>query len=199
MALASLGALGSAILSSVCCWLPLLLLAFGVSAGSMAGFLEAYRPWLLGATGALLTAAFYLTYLRRPTCGPDGSCAAPPDRWIRFNKATLWIATTAVLTFALFPNYVGLLVGSEAAAPAETAAEEATLRTVTLEVTGMTCGTCEVHVRFALLEVPGVRSARVSFTEARAVVQIEPSVDPQALLAAVGTTGYEALIAKETE
>ncbi len=74
---ASAGAMASAILSSACCWLPLLLLAFGLSAGGMASFLEAYRPYLLGVTALLLGSGFYLTYFRKKKCGPDGSCAVP--------------------------------------------------------------------------------------------------------------------------
>lgn len=194
---ASVGAMTSAILSSACCWLPLLLLGFGVSAGSVAGFLDAYRPWLLGATGLLLAGAFYLTYFRKPDCAPDGSCTAPPARLVLFNKVMLWVATSVVLTFALFPNYVGLLVGDDSAPPAPSAA--ANLETVTLDVRGMTCEACEVHVRSALREVPGVRSAQVSYAAARAVVQAEPGVDRQALLEAVGTTGYQASIAKEPQ
>ena len=194
---ASLGAMVSAILSSACCWLPLLLLGFGVSAGSVAGFLDAYRPWLLGTTGVLLAGAFYLTYFREPACAPDGSCAAPPARLVLFNKVMLWAATAVVLAFALFPNYVGLLVGDEPTPPPPSAA--ANLETVVLDVRGMTCEACEVHVRSALRDVPGVQSAQVSYAEGRAVVQAEPGVERRALIKAVSTTGYEASIAKETQ
>ena len=41
---ASAGAVVSAVFSSACCWLPLLLVAFGASAAGVAGFFEAQRP-----------------------------------------------------------------------------------------------------------------------------------------------------------
>lgn len=191
---ASLGAMTSAILSSACCWLPLLLLGFGVSAGSVAGFLDAYRPWLLGATGVLLAGAFYLTYFRKPECATDGSCTAPPPRLVLFNKVLLWVATAVVLAFALFPNYVGLMTGEDPPPSAHGAA--AKLETVTLDIQGMTCEACEVRVRAALREVPGVHHAQVSYAQTRAVVQAEEGVDPQALVDAVGTTGYQASIVR---
>ncbi len=38
----------TALLSPACCWLPLLLIAFGASAAGVSGFFETYRPYLLG-------------------------------------------------------------------------------------------------------------------------------------------------------
>ena len=70
----SAGAVVAAVLSSVCCWLPLALIAFGVSAGGVSGFFEIYRPHLLGATGLLLAAGFYLVYFRKEQCAPDIAC-----------------------------------------------------------------------------------------------------------------------------
>jgi hypothetical protein len=90
---ATTGAVVSAILSSACCWLPLLLIAFGASAAGVAGLLEAYRPHLLGATGLLLASGFYLVYFRKAKCGPGEACAVPNPRLRRFNKITLWVAT----------------------------------------------------------------------------------------------------------
>lgn len=108
---ASFGAMGSAVLSSACCWLPPVLLAFGVSAGGVAGFLDAYRPWLLAGAALLLALAFRLTYRR-----------ASDSRLVSLNKALLWIATAVVIGFAAFPGLVARFVDGvsqpEVAAPA---------------------------------------------------------------------------------
>lgn len=108
--LAAAGAMGSAILSSACCWLPLALVAFGVSAGGVAGFLDAYRPWLLGAAGLLLAVAFRLTY-RKVECAPDGSCDAPSSGLVALNKVMLWTAAVVVIGFAVFPSCAGRVFG----------------------------------------------------------------------------------------
>lgn len=108
--LAAAGAMASAVLSSACCWLPLVLVAFGVSAGGVAGFLDAYRPWLLGAAGLLLAVAFRLNY-RRVECAPGGSFEAPSSSVFAFNRVMLWTAAVAVIGFAALPSYVGRVLG----------------------------------------------------------------------------------------
>lgn len=65
--LATLGAVFTAIMGSACCWLPLLLIAFGFSAVGVVSFFEQYRPYVLTATFTLLGVAWYLTY--RTTIG----------------------------------------------------------------------------------------------------------------------------------
>ena len=190
---ASVGAMASAVLSSACCWLPLLLLGLGVSAGGVAGFLDAYRPWLLGSAALLLAVAFYLTYFRAPACPPDGSC--PPRSRLRlFNQVTLWVASAVVLAFALFPNYVGLLVGGAESTPREDAAA---VETITLRIGGMTCEACAVHVRSGLERVPGVRRARVDYDGSRATVETDGRVNVDDLVVAVEGAGYRATVEEE--
>jgi len=60
--LATLGAACTALLGTACCWLPLLLIAFGFSAAGIGSFFEQYRPYFLAATFALLAVAWYFTY-----------------------------------------------------------------------------------------------------------------------------------------
>ena len=57
--IAQIGALASAVVASACCWLPLLLIAVGVSGGALAATFEAWRPVLLPVTFVLLGLAFY--------------------------------------------------------------------------------------------------------------------------------------------
>lgn len=190
---ASVGAMASAVLSSACCWLPLLLLALGVSAGGVAGFLDAYRPWLLGAAALLLAVAFYLTYFRAPVCPPGDSC--PPRSRLRlFNQVILWLATAVVLAFALFPNYVGLLVGGAESTPRE---DTPAVETITLRIGGMTCKACAVHVRSGLEGLAGVRRARVDYEGSRATVETDGRVNVDDLVAAVEEAGYRAKVEEE--
>jgi hypothetical protein len=79
----------SAILSSACCWLPLLLLAFGLPAAGVAGYFEAVRSCFLVAAAALLAAGFYFAYLRKPACKADDTCATPSPKLRRFDRTIL--------------------------------------------------------------------------------------------------------------
>jgi len=181
----------SAILSSACCWLPLLLIAFGASAAGVAGFFEAYRLHLLGATGLLLAGGFYLVYLRKERCGPGETCAVPNPRMRRLNKVVLWVATTAVLAFALFPNYVGYFLGSGSppagtATPAAHASRE-------FRIGGMTCEACAVTLRERLGKVPGLARAEVSCDAKTARVFFVAGDDApsdETILTAIQEAGY---------
>ena len=61
--------------------------------------------------------------------------------------------------------------------------------TITLNVGGMTCTSCEDNVRGALMEVLGVISADVSHTSSTAVINSQ-GVERNALSTAVRTVGY---------
>ena len=61
--------------------------------------------------------------------------------------------------------------------------------TITLNVGGMTCTSCEDNVRGALMEVSGVISADVSHTSSTAVINSQ-GVERNALSTAVRTVGY---------
>ncbi len=64
-----------------------------------------------------------------------------------------------------------------------------------LDITGMTCESCAAHVKHALEQVPGVRSAEVSYAQGRARVALDAGVPSDALLAAVTRLGYRAKLA----
>ncbi len=79
-----------------------------------------------------------------------------------------------------------------AAAPlAEWQADQAGAR-VMLTLPGAHCAACMATVETALLAVPGVRAARVNLTQKRAIITARPTVNVDALIAAVTEAGYEA-------
>jgi mercuric reductase len=67
-----------------------------------------------------------------------------------------------------------------------------------LVISGMTCDSCATHVRQALEEVPGVRSAQVSYPKGRARLTLAPGTPMTALVAAVAALGYRARVADES-
>lgn len=189
---ATAGSVVSAVAASACCWLPLLLLAFGVSAAGVSSAFETLRPVFLGVAALLLGFAFYRTYFRKEVCAPGSSCPVP-QKGQRFNRVMLWVATGFVLVFALFPKYVGLLFADNGqnANVSNVSSEGASV--VTLDLEGMSCEACAPTVEKALRSVPGVTNASVSYTERRAKVAVDPSSPPsrEALVNAVEKAGYE--------
>lgn len=64
-------------------------------------------------------------------------------------------------------------------------------RLAVFEVSGMTCGSCEVRIRSALMALPGVNDAVVSRPAGRTTVSHDPAVIGEAALAsAIIAAGY---------
>lgn len=89
--------------------------------------------------------------------------------------------------------YAAPVPGPSLPAPAQTAAQTATPRTVTLAVKGMTCGGCVLGTRKVLTRLPGVAKADVSYEKGTAVVTYDPrKVTVAQMVAAIKTLGYTA-------
>lgn len=120
---ATLGALGAAVLASLCCIGPLVFVAFGVGAG-LASTFAPLRPAFTVLTIALLAVGFYTVYGKKrvvaaggggtgaatddSTGGPDGSCEVPRSR--RRDKVILWTATVLAVLLLTFPQWSVILV-----------------------------------------------------------------------------------------
>ncbi len=181
-----IGTVLSAIIASSCCWLPLLLLAFGVSGAGIAGALEAYRPLFIVLTFGFLAAAFYFTYRPRksPTtesncCSTAHDCCAVPQKetkqrfsMITMNKIMLWGVTLLAALFLFFPKYVSFFMASQEA-ESETTATSPLVTKTTIAIEGMTCEGCSVALEKSIRGVPGVLSAKVDFKNKQAVVSTE--------------------------
>ncbi len=218
---AQAGALASAIVASACCWLPLLLIAAGISGGALSAAFEPWRPVFLPVTFALLGIAFYLTYRKPRMPATDGigtrasgeACGYAPARGAtetccppensngitlkKANKVILWVVTTFVLAFAFFPNYVGYLLGG-----GDTLAARSDLNRVNVKVDGMTCEACAAGIETALRAVPGVAGAEVSYDRGEAVVGLArgSKVPRKAILAAIAEAGdYKGRFADQFE
>ncbi|MEJ6555044.1 heavy metal-associated domain-containing protein [Microbacterium esteraromaticum] len=61
------------------------------------------------------------------------------------------------------------------------------------QVTGMTCGHCEMSVREEVEKIAGVESIDVSAQTGRLVVTSAAEVDADAVIAAVDEAGYQAV------
>ena len=203
----------SALAASACCWLPLLLIALGLSSGGVAAGFEKWRPVLLPLTFVLLASAFYLTF-RKPVAAGVNAGSVPDDddspfathadtsaeadccphastRSLsvnRLNKVILVIATVFVFVFALFPNYSSFLLGT-----GDDLDHRGDLDRVVVTVEGMTCGSCATTCEKALRSVDGVADAKVSYDEGQAVIGIPKGSDVpiDQIWEAISRVGFE--------
>jgi copper chaperone CopZ len=97
--------------------------------------------------------------------------------WMRF-----W---AGMMVSAVLLGVTGL-EQSWAQGTSSSAAEEQLSDTITLKIEGWTCRSCEKDIRRALLAVPGVTAADVSYPRGGAIVAIERGrVSPDQLVKAV--------------
>jgi copper chaperone CopZ len=182
----------AAVLSSACCWIPLLAITFGATAGGGSVFLERWRPWLIGASIVLLGLGFCSVYFwRQPySCCEAGACASRRRSIGVFNQAVLWLAVASVTASILYPSWGHLLVDDGRERASLHSASSA--RSMSLGIEGMTCDMCAVHVVRELRGVPGVLSAEASHEHASATLSVEGTAvpTPEQLAAAVERAGY---------
>ncbi|WP_187346895.1 heavy-metal-associated domain-containing protein [Saccharomonospora sp. CUA-673] len=67
------------------------------------------------------------------------------------------------------------------------------MSTTEYQVSGMSCGHCEIAIRAEVSEIPGVTGVEVSATTGRLAVTADNPVDDAAVLAAVDEAGYTAV------
>lgn len=188
------GAVATALGASLCCIGPLLFVAFGVGAFGAAAVFASARPYLLAAAVLALAFGYFRIYFRREACVPGEACATKPVS--RAARLSLWLASVAVLVFALSPYYVGTLarylatIKKDASAESRAAVQPA-IAQETFKVSGMTCAGCETTIKLALEQTPGVRRADVSYDRGEAVVEYDSNAaNTEKLRAAINETGY---------
>lgn len=104
---ASLGSVVSAFAASICCIGPLLFAVLGIGGAGLLVSLEAFRPYFIALTVALLGSGFYVVY-RGPKIGSSNAdsrddCACHVPRVNQVGKIILWVTTAIAAVFLSFP------------------------------------------------------------------------------------------------
>lgn len=98
----------TAVVASVCCVGPLILLALGVSGAWIANLtaLEPYRPVFVVAALMFLALAFHRLYLAPAACVTGTPCAPTSAR--RHRRLIFWLVAVPVVALLAFPWYASL-------------------------------------------------------------------------------------------
>ncbi|MCO6498872.1 MAG: mercuric transport protein MerTP [Vicingus serpentipes] len=179
----------SAIGASLCCITPLLALISGTS-GLASAFLwlEPFRPYLIGTTVLVLGFAWYQKLRPKKEMG----CNCDEEEKTKFiqSKAFLSIVTVFAILMLCFPYYEEVFYPTTK--NKKEMMNKENMKTITLEIEGMTCASCENHVTHALNELEGISKATVSYEQANAVVEFDPSKTTiKKIEKAVNNTGYK--------
>jgi copper chaperone CopZ len=175
----------AAVLGSICCVGPLLLIAAGLGTG--AAVIGKYHWFFVIGAIAVLVWAWVKHFRERTRC----ACEQRPMDGRRISLFTLLVASVIVLAFAglSLPSYA--FGGSSPPMPIA----NPNLRRVVIPMEGIWCMACEIPVRHALNRVDGVTSVQVSGAGKTATVDYDPAkTNPPQLVAAINSTGYQAVL-----
>lgn len=184
----------SALLASLCCLGPLLMLGLGLGTFAAASWFAVWRPVFLAITFALLGAGwFFALRRRRAACATEGAGCAT-ERGGRASILLLVLATLAAGAFAAYPLVAGrvaaAVAGSSTAGDASNAAE---VRTLNVRIPSMDCEACAVGIAATLRREPGIVSAEVTYATKTAVVRFDPrATGMEKILGTIDATGFKA-------
>jgi len=98
----------AAVGASLCCVVPLVLLALGIGGAWIANLtaLEPYRPIFIGLTLLFLGLAFRQLYVAAPVCAPGTACADP--KVLARQRTVFWVVVVLLGALLAVPWLVPL-------------------------------------------------------------------------------------------
>lgn len=175
----------SAIVASICCIGPLILITLGLGSLGLGAVISKYHGLFLTASILLILFSWIKYFNEKKSCNIK-KCQME-------NKKVTLIVLTISTTIVLF--FVGLNLYTYASRPftIDPTISLADMKTVSIPVEGMTCFTCEVSVSSALRRVDGVVNAKASAKKRVALINYDPDkTDVRHLIKAINNTGYKA-------
>jgi mercuric ion transport protein len=100
----------AAIVGSLCCVAPLVLLTLGISGAwiSQLTALEPYRPIFIGVMLVFVGLAFRQLYILPARCAPVAACANPQLQ--RRQRRIFWVVVLGLAALITFPWYAPYLI-----------------------------------------------------------------------------------------
>ncbi len=181
----------TAVAASLCCITPVLALISGASGiASSFSWMEPFRPYLIGITIVVLGFAWYQKLKPRTTEEIECACEADdkPSFW-QSKKFLLMVTVFAglMLTFPLYSNifYPGKEKDVMVVSPAN-------IEVIHMNIKGMTCESCNLHIEHTVLENDGVIDAKADFRTGEANITFDKSkVNEEKIIKSVNSTGYK--------
>lgn len=181
----------SAFTASLCCITPVLAFLSGASGVASAfSWMEPARPWLIALSVGLLGFAWYQKLKSRTAA--EIQCACEEGRKPPFlqSKTFLGIVTVLAALMTAFPWYGSLVYPENQTNTVIVSAGQ--VETVSYRIEGMTCPSCEEHVRHGARGVDGVIDVTADYRNGKAVVRFDRGrTSEEAIRQAIDATGYK--------
>lgn len=177
----------SAVMASVCCVTPLVLVVLGLGSLGIGALLGRFHWWFLAIAVGLLATAWVVYFKEQRRC-QTGQCARGQGNAMRWR---LLIPSVVVGTFVGLNLYT--YASQHRSASNGNPVPNDTVAQTVIPVEGMTCLTCELTIETTLKRLPGVQSADANVAEQHVQVAYDPTqVRLDDLIAAINKTGYRA-------
>ncbi len=186
----------TAVAASLCCITPVLALISGAG-GMVSAFswMEPFRPYLIGFTILVLAFAWYQklipnTFGTRTAEEIQCDCEEDEKKPFMQTKTFLGIVTVFAFVMMAFPYYSSVFYLDNK--KDVVIVNAANMITLDLEIEGMTCESCNLHVEHAAQEINGVYEAEADFNTGKAEVTFDPSeTSEENIVQSINATGYK--------
>ena len=161
----------AAIAASLCCITPLLALLGGASGlASSFSWMEPFRPYLIGVT----IAAFAFAWYKKLNQPKPADCDCEVDNRKTFWQSTSFLVIVSVVAALLiaFPYYAHLFYPNPAEAKVSVT-NKSHITSVQLNISGMDCEACTLHINSELSKLKGVVEANTSYKKEIAIVRFD--------------------------
>lgn len=187
----------SAVAASLCCVTPVLALISGASGiASTFSWMEPLRPYLLGITFLVLAFAWYQKLKPRTTIEIQCDCEESEKKPFMQTKTFLVVVTVFSLLMMAFP-YFGHLFYPKADKKEVIIVSSNSIQEISLNVSGMTCTSCEEHVKNEVNKLPGIISVSANSMQGTAIVKFDDSkTSITDIEKTINKTGYSVTIKK---
>ena len=179
----------SALIASICCLGPLVLILLGLGSLGIGAVIGKFHWYFLVAAFGLITFAWRGYFKEKKTCNLKG-CQMENKR---ITLITLIVATLVVAIFVALNIFTYAVQKDYRKEESEARLIET--KTVNIPVEGMTCFSCEFTVSSALKKIDGVVSVKASAKEGKAQVKYDPLTTTAAqLIEVINKTGFKAVM-----
>jgi mercuric ion transport protein len=181
----------SAIAASLCCITPVLALIAGTSGiASTFSWIEPVRPYLIAVSIVVLGFAWYQRL--KPVAKDECGCAVDEKPRFMQSKQFLLIITLFAGVMITFPYYSKVFFQNDEKTVQVN--DQVNIQTAEFDIKGMTCSSCEEHVKHEVNKLQGIVKAEVSYEKNNAVVSFDKTKTSLTDIGnAINSTGYSVI------
>jgi len=178
----------AAIAASSCCIPPVIALIAGVGGSASAlSWMEPFRPYLIGLAAIAIGYAWY-AYLK-PKKADDCCEVDAKPKWYQTKGFLVGITLFATVSIA-FPYYAHIFYPDNK--KEVVIVNQSNIQTLNFDVKGMTCASCEEHVKHAVNVLDGIVNVEASFETGNAEVKFDDTkTSKDEIVKAIDATGYK--------